>query len=126
MEKALAPVRHPTAPDTDRPHWFASLRHQRNGNPDAAIDALQEHLRHAPDDAGAWMSLGASLRRQGRLDGALVCWQRALRLCPQDPGVWSNMGRLWADLGQFEQSLRAHRRAVELDPSRLKIGRAHV
>lgn len=119
MEKALAPVRLETEPHTDSPHWSAALRHQRSGHTDAAITELQAHLRHAPDDAGAWMTLGAALRRQGRLDGALVSWQRALRLCPRDPAVWSNMGRLWADMGQFEQSLRAHRRAVELDPSRL-------
>ena len=80
MEKALAltPLAPTTAPN--RSHWHAAVAHQRDGNTDAAITALQEHLRQTPDDAGAWMHLGAALRRHGRLDAALVSYQRALRL----------------------------------------------
>ena len=121
MEKALA-LKHPEpARDPGRSHWLAAVAHQRDGNTDAAVKALQDHLRQSPDDAGAWMNLGAALRRQGCLDAALVSYQRALRVYPHDPAVWSSLGRLWADLGQSEQCLRAHRRAVELDPSRLAV-----
>ena len=119
MEKALT-LPSP-APDTGQTHWAAALAHQRKGNIDAAIAALQTHLRFCPEDAGAWMNLGSALRRQGHLDAALVGYQRALRLCPRDAVIWSAMGRLWADMGQHEQGLRAHRRAVELDPARLGI-----
>ncbi len=128
MEKALALTRLAPATAPNRSHWHAAVAHQRDGNTDAAITALQEHLRQTPDDAGGWMHLGAALRRHGRLDAALVSYQRALRLCPRDPAVWSSMGRLWADLGQQEQGLRAHRRAVELDPSRmaLRVDCAHA
>ncbi len=128
MEKALALHRTVPAPDPGRAHWLRALAHQRRGNTDAAIAALHEHLRHCPEDAGAWLSLGAALRRQWRLDAALVSYQRALQLCPRDPAVWSSLGRLWADLGQHEQCLRAHRRAVELDPTRMatRIDCAHA
>jgi Tfp pilus assembly protein PilF len=127
MEQAAINRFEKAAPPRDpRTLWSAAVERHRQGDADGAAELYQRHLRLYPQDAEAWMNLGAALRASTQLDAAMVCYQRVLRLRPRDAGVWSNLGNLWTDLDQHAQSLRCHRRAVELQPHALQLHLNHA
>jgi len=127
MEKALI-QHHPqtSALALLQPVWNSAIERHRAGDTDAAITLYQRYLKRNPQDAEAWLNLGAALRKNACNDAALVCYQRALRLRPVDAAVWSNLGNLWRELGQIQQSLRCHRRALELAPDSLVLRASHA
>lgn len=127
MEQALMGRMEPRARVTAlHSPWLAAIERHRQGDTDGAAAFYQRHLKRHPQDAEAWLALGAALRRGGKRDAALVCYQRALRLRPLDAGIWSNLGNLWVELEQHEQALRCHQRARELQPDDLRLVLNHA
>jgi tetratricopeptide (TPR) repeat protein len=75
-----------------------------------------EVLRHEPDDAGAWNSLGLHWEEQGRLELAREAFGQSIRCDPRYSRPWSNLGRLALAEGALDAAEAAFRHAVELGP----------
>lgn len=56
-----------------------------SGNPGAAVDLLQEYIRHDPDNVSAYLDLGKAYWARGNVVNALGAFQRVLELNPNDP-----------------------------------------
>jgi len=104
-----------------RPAWRLAIQRHRAGDAAGAVVLYERHLKRDPQDAEAWMTLGAELRRTARPDAAMVCYQRALRLRPDDAAAWCNIGMLWQEMGEHEQSLHCHVRALRLAPRHAQL-----
>lgn len=94
----------------------AAIRHHRAGREALAMDGYRRVLARDPDEAAAWVNLGALLRRAGKVEAAIVCLSRGLTLEPQDGPAWSNLGNALRAAGRLEEAHRAHTRALDLAP----------
>jgi tetratricopeptide (TPR) repeat protein len=56
-----------------------------SGNPGAAIDLLQEYVRHDRSNVSAYLDLGKAYWERGNVASALGAFQRVLELNPNDP-----------------------------------------
>ena len=74
---------------------------------EAAVDALRQAVRLAPDDARfqgglavALQARGLALKALGELTGAVACYREAVILAPGGAAVWSNLGNVLVALGR--------------------------
>jgi cytochrome c-type biogenesis protein CcmH/NrfG len=56
-----------------------------SGNPGAAVDLLQEYVRHDTGNVSAYLDLGKAYWARGNVVNALGAFQRVLELNPNDP-----------------------------------------
>jgi glycosyltransferase involved in cell wall biosynthesis len=71
---------------------------------------------------GAYLNLGALLKRKGDLAGAQAQYEAAARIDPSQPMTYFNLGVVHRARGYLEPALRAYEYAILLDPS---YGAAH-
>ena len=86
------------------------------GDRAAAIAALREALKAAPDSAHAHNNLGGLLRESGQADAALASFREAVRCDPRLAPAWFNLGTLLRDRGALDEAAAALTRSLELDP----------
>ena len=70
-----------------------------------------------PDDAQAYLKLGAIRRDQDRMEDALACFERVAALHPDLADVHCNVGLLLQHLGRMDEACEHYRRALAIDPS---------
>lgn len=75
------------SPEFDTARLQAAWIHQQAGDVDAAIGALEEFLRLAPDNVRAWSTLGDVYRVEERWRDAAQAYTRALALPVENSGV---------------------------------------
>jgi len=63
-----------------------------SGNPGAAIDLLQEYVRHDRNNVAAYLDLGKAYWARGNVTSALGAFQRVLELNPSDPEALQFIG----------------------------------
>ncbi|MFG3656174.1 tetratricopeptide repeat protein [Streptomyces sp. NPDC047706] len=93
------------------------------GDLDAAVSALQAHLRAQPRDFGAWASLGLAYVEQARVDGdpsrypqAGKALERSLALRPRNDQALAGRAALAAARHDFAAALDQAGRALEQNP----------
>ena len=87
--------------------------------PDPIAD-LQQHVRTAPDDAGAWQKLGFTQFDQGNYDQAVDAYQHAVQISPGNAVLWSSLGEARVMASRHDPmpaaALDAFHKAIALDP----------
>ncbi|MBI2505311.1 MAG: tetratricopeptide repeat protein [Candidatus Latescibacteria bacterium] len=83
---------------------------------EGSLQAYQQALALAPDQADLCNNTGNVLQELGRPAEALALHQRALELDPADSRTWVNLGSAHFALKDLEAARQAFARAVELDP----------
>lgn len=77
---------------------------EAQGNSTGARADLEQAVALAPDDAAAWLLLGALARREERLADARPAIANALRLAPNDPDVQLEAGNMAAMDGDYAKA----------------------
>ena len=82
----------------------------------AAFDEVLDAVRAAPDDAGAWRTLGETYEANGFPTLAAAAYAGATERDPDDARAWHHLARVRTELGELDEAVRAARRAAELAP----------
>lgn len=85
------------------------------GDPDRAVQWLEQAVRFGPDDADAWNDFGNALQLCGRLHEALEAFGNAKRLAPQFADPHSNFGYVLFRLKRYEESLPHFHSALAIE-----------
>ena len=82
---------------------------------DEALAAGQQAVKHAPDNADAFYTLGLVHEKMGHYKEAEQAFVRAAKLNPENPDVYYSLGTLYEDqLNDSVKSVEAFRRYLEL------------
>lgn len=81
---------------------------------------LENAVRLAGGEPGAWANLGILQMRQRDLDAAYRSLERAKNLAPDNGQIYSNLAVLETQRGNFEQVKLNLKRAIEVDPANVK------
>ena len=87
-----------------------------NGELEGAEGAAELALAISPDDADAWVALGAARAKRKAYREAVPAYLEALRRRPNDIAAWTDLGETYVYLMDFEHAGAALERALELDP----------
>jgi serine/threonine protein kinase/Flp pilus assembly protein TadD len=69
-----------------------------------------------PENAGALLNLGNSLRGQGQLEEAITCYRKAVERKPDYADAYNGLGVALSEQGKLDEAIAAFRRASELIP----------
>ncbi|HEY8003975.1 MAG TPA: sulfotransferase [Phenylobacterium sp.] len=92
----------------------------RAGRFDEALAAAERNVRDAPQDAGAWSAMAASLFATRRAEPALAAWDKALALAPDAPDALCGKGAVLQSLGRMAEAQGLYQRALVLDPQKFE------
>ena len=87
----------------------------RAGEIDAAVAKFTQATQAAPDDADAWLGLGACFAERGRFDGAIAHFERAVAIAPTPPALLALVTAL-TDAGQLDAALARAQSLVHAHP----------
>lgn len=87
------------------------------GQPEAALELLDKHLRHNPEDAEALLVRSTARFMTGAVDAGRGDLERSLELDPAQRQGWLNLAALAVSEERYADALEAFRRAEELDPA---------
>lgn len=90
--------------------------YQGAGQPQRAMELLEEAVAAYPDNFALRFNLGYHLQAAGRLDEALASYRRAAELVPDHPQLLNNIASVHLARGEPEEALAAMRQALELNP----------
>ncbi len=82
-----------------------------------AHQAIQDHLRHHPDDPHGWFLQGLILERLGRFSEAMNVYNELIESHPELPEPYNNLAALLAAAGRFDEAKLTLQRALETHPS---------
>lgn len=94
----------------------AALSDHRAGRLSEAVSAYREILDAQPDNAAAWINIGAAQRAMGNAEDAAASLLTAVELAPDHAGAWLNLGNALIDGGRFDDACRAFATATEHAP----------
>jgi hypothetical protein len=89
--------------------------------PRRAIRHYREYLRHRPDDARAWRSVGLALIASDETDDALRALERAVTIAPDDGDAHFLLGQVLFAAGDIAGSAVRADRAAKLLPARADV-----
>jgi tetratricopeptide (TPR) repeat protein len=105
-------------------HYHLGIVHRHMADDVAQTEIAEEHYRHALSlpvpgifKLGAYLNLGALLKKRGDLDGALAQYEAAARIDAGQPIVYFNLGVVHRAKGALDPALRAYEYAIALDPN---------
>jgi superkiller protein 3 len=84
--------------------------------PVAALEAVEQAVKLAPQNAVYQYNLGLLLAELGRHAEAEAAFRRAIELNPDYAAAWNNLGALYQSLQRHEEAETAYRRVIEFDP----------
>jgi tetratricopeptide (TPR) repeat protein len=105
--------------DPDEPLWpyhRASVMRE-NGDPDGALQLLEELAPQHPGFLALQERLGESLLKADRLDDAAAAFETVLKLAPRSPVGYVGLGEVRIRQGDHAEAARLLEQAVALDPS---------
>ncbi len=85
------------------------------GQPEAALQALEQSLASRPDDAQTCMHHACTLGTLGRYAAALAAFDHLLGLTPGDALAWQHHGQTLQHLDRHDAALVSYDRALALD-----------
>ena len=91
--------------------------HTRNWRGNEALEAYEDAMRFAPNDADLARLYSDFLAGADRDEDAIRLAQRALELDPNNANSHNNLGRVLLDAGDFEGAKAASREALRIDPN---------
>ena len=69
-----------------------------------------------PDNATAWINLGATRRALGHMKEAVLALKCAVKIVPEQAGAWFNLGNALTGQGEWQEASDAFDKAVQLEP----------
>lgn len=87
-----------------------------SADPTGAEAAYRLAISIAPDDAAAYVNLGALLCESRRSGEALQVCDEATRHCPGEPFVYFNRAIALEDVGRFTEAVASYEQCLELAP----------
>ena len=108
----------PTLPDVPLRDRMANA--EKNGDMDALIVKVEQHLAANPDDLQGWTILGPAYRRAMRWDDAAEAYRNILRLSKPDPTNLSDYAEAQVMANQGMVPAAAHdlfKQALAIDPT---------
>ena len=103
----------------DVPHAVRMADAEKNGDMDALIEKVEQHLEANPDDLQGWQILAPAYRRAMRWDDAVEAYRNIVRLSPPDAANISDYAEAQVMASQGIVAAPAHalfRQALALDP----------
>lgn len=92
---------------------------QPTASQSAAIQQLEAHLSHAPNDVEAHIEMGNAYFDAGNNESAIIHYAKALDLKPGDPDVIVDLGICYRRIGQSDVCVRKFIEALAIDPGHL-------
>jgi tetratricopeptide (TPR) repeat protein len=108
-------VSQPPPPDFDT-LLAEALAHHQAGCLNDAVAIYETLLARQPDNAAAWINLGAARRSIGNTDEAVAALRRAVALVPDHPGAQFNLGNALVDSGDTDAACSAFEAAISQAP----------
>ena len=81
-----------------------------------AVGVCAALVADRPDDAAAWVLLGAARLRAGDVEGSMAASRRAIALDPRLPLAHCNLGAAHAERLEMAAAVRCYQEALALDP----------
>lgn len=85
-------------------------------NPEKAVEALSECVKHHPDDSNAYVALGYALSLHGQNVSARENFLKALEIDPCNAYALQNLGCLYGKEEAFDQAVECLEKAFALHP----------
>ena len=82
----------------------------------ASLDASKRYVTIEPEDPGAHLNLGNTLKDLGRLDESEISYKQAIRLKPDLADAHNNLGTLLLELGRLDEAELSFRNAIKYNP----------
>ena len=102
--------------------WYrAALTHERIGDLEAAISAMEQAAPLARERAEVHWQLGWWLLDVGRDAEAEKRFRRATEIDRKAASAWNGLGAVYSIAGEHREAERAFRRTVEIDPDNLPV-----
>jgi tetratricopeptide (TPR) repeat protein len=105
-------------------HYHLGITRRHRAPLTGEMDAAEAHYRQAIAlpiagilKLGAYLNLGALLKKKGDLEGAIAQYEAAARIDPTQPMTYFNLGVVHRARGYLEPALRAYEYAIVLDPN---------
>jgi len=102
--------------DAEALHLLGTVHIQR-GNPQAAVEHLQQAIAEDGSQADYHNHLGVALAGAKEWEPAIECFQRAAELDPQLPDARYNLGNLFRTLGNLEEAVEQYQAALKAQPN---------
>lgn len=99
----------------DALHYLGILEAQR-GQPDKALDLIQQALEANPLSAEANCNLGKVYLEIKRPEKAVVYYHKSLAIQPRNVQTLFNLGNALRDLQHYDEALRSYDAALSIDP----------
>jgi tetratricopeptide (TPR) repeat protein len=100
-------------------HFYGVLNYQM-GLSEAALELMDEAVKHAPRDPSVKSNRGEVLRSMGRYEEALSAYRDATRLAPEYMDAWNNLALVLASLDRLGEAEHAARKVIKLAPQALE------
>ncbi len=105
-------------------HYHLGITHRHRAPLTGELEAAEAQYRQALElpiagllKLGAYLNLGALLKKKGDLAGAIAQYEVAARIDPTQPLIYFNLGVVHRARGYLEPALRAYEYAIALDPN---------
>ena len=105
---------------SDVPHAWRMENAEKNGDMDALIEKVEQHLEANPDDVQGWQILAPAYRRAQRWDDAVVAYRNIVRLSPPDATTIADYAEAQVMANQGMVPAPAHalfQQALKIDPT---------
>ena len=83
---------------------------------DRSVQAYQQALEVAPDDAEIHNNMGVTLKEMGELDRSVQAYQQALEINPQYAEAHNNLGNVLKEMDRLDESVHAYQQALKINP----------
>ncbi len=98
---------------------FGTVRRNRDYRSEEAM--WRDVVAKRPENARAYVGVGAALQKRGFIDEAIAQYRRSLELNPNYADAWFDMGSALQAQGKIEQAVDAYERVIHLVPQRLPV-----
>jgi len=95
---------------------FEEARSLEDADAAAAEAAYRRVLAIAPDNADAWLNLGAMMCESGRCAEAVPLYEAAVAQCPSEPLLYFNLAIALEDMGRADEALQRYAQCLAEAP----------
>jgi tetratricopeptide (TPR) repeat protein len=75
-----------------------------NGQPNQALEKINDYLKNKPQDARARFMRGLILYKQGRIDDAIQVYAALIEEYPELPEPYNNLAVLYSEQGEYDKA----------------------
>ena len=109
-------------PELPEAHWALGYWYYYGDlNYDAALKEFEIAQRGLPNNAGAYLAIGAIQRRQGKWAESNASLEKAVNLNPKDTWPMQNLGQNYGMQRNFAAANRLYDHALAIDPNAFSI-----